>query len=525
MKTRASTTLLAALLLLSTLNLQLSTLFAQGTAFTYQGRLNDGGTPANGVYDLEFRVFDDVSSGSQQGSTVTVDDLGVTNGLFTATLDFGGAPFSVGANRWLNVAVRPGASAGDYTNVAPRQPITAAPYAITAGNVTGTVAASQLSGAVSLANLPTTLLVTNGQAGVNLIGTFSGNGAGVTNLDLSLNSDGAINWSGNFAPSSSPGVGISPEEVTAADVNGDGKVDLISANIGSATLSVLTNNGSGGFALSSSPGVGSGPLSVTAADVNGDGRVDLISANSAANTLTVLFNAPTFRGDFAGNFMRNVGIGTMTPIYPLHIAAADPVLVLQDTGPAGSQSGFISFRIANLTETAWVGFGDPASPEDFFIVNARAGGDIVKLEVNGTAHRVDNASTWTVVSDARLKKKIRPLPGALDKLLALHGVNFEYIDSEKAPALSGEQIGFIAQEVEKVFPDWVETGADGYKRVTVRGLEALVVEALRELQRRQETNHTKLAEELKRRDAENVELKARLERLEQRLSPKLGDPQ
>jgi hypothetical protein len=136
-----------------------------------------------------------------------------------------------------------------------------------------------------------------------------------------------------------------------------------------------------------------------------------------------------------------------------------------------------------------------------------------KLEVNGTAHRVDNVSTWTVVSDARLKKKIRPLPGALDKLLALRGVNFEYIDSEKAPALSGEQIGFIAQEVEKVFPDWVETGPDGYKRVTVRGLEALVVEALRELQQKQEANDTELAAELKRRDAENAELKQSLAEL------------
>src|SRR6266568_4822723 len=85
-------------------------LHAQGAAFTYQGRLNDGGAPANGVYDLEFRVFDALSGGSQQGGTVTVDDLGITNGLFTATIDFGGAPFSGGANRWLNVAVRPSVS-------------------------------------------------------------------------------------------------------------------------------------------------------------------------------------------------------------------------------------------------------------------------------------------------------------------------------------------------------------------------------------------------------------------------------
>src|SRR5439155_1332325 len=99
----------------------------------------------------------------------------------------------------------------------------------------------------------------------------------------------------------SPGVGSVPYSVTAADVNGDGKVDLISANHAANTLTVLTNNGSGGFVLASSPGVGSGPNSVPAADVNGDGKVDLVSANTDVSTLTVLFNTPSFTGSFVGD--------------------------------------------------------------------------------------------------------------------------------------------------------------------------------------------------------------------------------
>ena len=82
--------------------------------------------------------------------------------------------------------------------------------------------------------------------------------------------------------------------VAAADVNGDGKVDLISANIYGNSLSVLTNNGSGGFVLATNLSVGSGPNWVTAADVNGDGKVDLISANGGNNTLSVLTNATVF---------------------------------------------------------------------------------------------------------------------------------------------------------------------------------------------------------------------------------------
>ena len=89
------------------------------------------------------------------------------------------------------------------------------------------------------------------------------------------------NGSGGFVLSGTYPVGGNPAVVTAADVNGDGKVDLICENSfsGDSTLSVLTNNGSGGFVLAGTFPWASGLLSVTAADVNGDGKVDLISAN------------------------------------------------------------------------------------------------------------------------------------------------------------------------------------------------------------------------------------------------------
>ena len=103
------------------------------------------------------------------------------------------------------------------------------------------------------------------------------------------------NGSGGFVLASSPDVGNSPAEVTAADVNGDGKVDLICANYQNNSLSVLTNNGSGGFVLAGTYAVGNNPFSVIAADVNGNGKVDLISANDGDNTLSVLTNATPFQ--------------------------------------------------------------------------------------------------------------------------------------------------------------------------------------------------------------------------------------
>ena len=125
-----------------------NSIFAQDTAFTYQGRLANAGQPANGSYDMTFALFNAVTGGSQVGSTNTVTAIGVTNGLFTVELDFGGN--FPGADRWLEIGVRP-AGNGTFTILSPRQKFTATPYAITAGNLTGGLPAIQLSGIVPAA--------------------------------------------------------------------------------------------------------------------------------------------------------------------------------------------------------------------------------------------------------------------------------------------------------------------------------------------------------------------------------------
>jgi len=157
------------LVMLSTLNSQLSTLHAQGTAFTYQGRLNNGGGAANGSYDLAFTLFATNTSGVAIAGPVTNTAVGVTNGLFTTTVDFGDA--FTGASNWLEIAVSTNA-ANNFTTLAPRQQLTPVPYAITAANVSGTISAAQLPAAV----------VTNGASGVSFSGTFTGNGTGLTTV-------------------------------------------------------------------------------------------------------------------------------------------------------------------------------------------------------------------------------------------------------------------------------------------------------------------------------------------------------
>src|SRR4029450_69309 len=98
-----------------------------GTAFTYQGRLAGAGNPASGPFDFEFRLFDAPASGAQVGATIVHDDVAVSSGRFTVSLDFGGAAFA-GSKRWLEVRVRPGAG-GTFVALSPLQEVTPSPQA------------------------------------------------------------------------------------------------------------------------------------------------------------------------------------------------------------------------------------------------------------------------------------------------------------------------------------------------------------------------------------------------------------
>jgi len=101
---------------------------AQTTAFNYQGRLTDGGTPASGNYIMQFRLFDAASGGTQVGTTLTDVPVTAANGVFNVSLDFGAAAFN-GANRYLEISVKK-LPADAYTVLAPRQQILSAPYSI-----------------------------------------------------------------------------------------------------------------------------------------------------------------------------------------------------------------------------------------------------------------------------------------------------------------------------------------------------------------------------------------------------------
>src|ERR1700677_1107336 len=121
-----------ALLALVTLNCELSTAFAQGTAFTYQGQLNVNGAPADGSYDLTFTLYTNSSGGAVTAGPITNLATAVSNGLFTTTIDFGADAFT-GSSNWVQIGVRTNGAA-TFSALTPLQQITPSPYAIYAPN-------------------------------------------------------------------------------------------------------------------------------------------------------------------------------------------------------------------------------------------------------------------------------------------------------------------------------------------------------------------------------------------------------
>ncbi|MBK9273933.1 MAG: tail fiber domain-containing protein [Flavobacteriales bacterium] len=180
------------------------------------------------------------------------------------------------------------------------------------------------------------------------------------------------------------------------------------------------------------------------------------------------------------------------PDYRFGVGVDNPVNKLDVEGSAvigAAYSGTNTAPANGLLVQGNVGIGT-TSPGAFLLL------------VNGSAAKPGGGS-WSTSSDLRLKKNVAPLTGSLNTLLGLRGVTFEYKDPAAIQELPGTRIGFIAQEVEQVLPDWVEE-VDGYKRLTIRGFEALTVEALRELK------------------AENAGLRAEVEALRDQQARMLG---
>jgi len=229
----------------------------------------------------------------------------------------------------------------------------------------------------------------------------------------------------------------------------------------------------------------------------------------------------------------NVGIGTTAPDYPLDVngniqtsAGVIGHTLWISNGPDGgirkhaASGNILNFRNsggtieATINEVGNVGIGT-TTPN-------------YKLEVNGTFHATTvsvmadvTADDYLFNSDARLKTEILPLENASEGIACLQGVTYRWRDPNASQAL---QLGLIAQEVERCFPEVVTTGPDGYKSVSYARLVAPLIENAKEQQQVSELQQRTLAaqqrqladqaQELTRLKSEQAATNARLARLE-----------
>src|SRR3989449_3438098 len=210
-----------------------SAAFAQTSSFTYQGRLTDGGTAANGNYDLQFGLFDNLSGGAQVGSTQTINTVAVSNGVFTVSLDFGASSFP-GASRFLEISARP--TGGSFTLLTPRQQVTSTPYAIRSAN------ASSADTATNATNATNATTATN----ATLLGGIAASQYVQTNdsrlSDARTPTPGSSNYIQNSA---------SPQAASNFNISGNGTAGgTLSGNIVNATTQFNLN----GNRILSNPG-------------------------------------------------------------------------------------------------------------------------------------------------------------------------------------------------------------------------------------------------------------------------------
>ena len=376
--------------------------------------------------------------------------------------------------------------------------------------------------------------------GTTVLSPSGGNvGIGMASPQASLDINGYLHASGNTTPViTSQGAYLSWNGLTG----GTGETDIINNQGG----------GAGGFAFMNAPA--SGSPKTTLMFINGSGSVGIgktnplyaldIKSGSQASQVHLspssddgvyITSVGQSNGIFSAGASYSGNISTWTAKYtsawmlggdggwaalfansgltPGQQFTASPRLSVWPNGNVGlGGSDAVNSPIMIVTGAGAVGIGTTAPTAGlkldvrgalgvFGAIGTTAGLTVTQdayvggnLTVAGQAYK-PWGGTWASSSDSRLKKNITPMTGALNKITQLQGVNFEWVNPQEHGNAVGPQGGFIAQDVEKIFPDWVQktdpSGADkklipaNNKALSISlpfEYDALMVEAIKEQQ-------------------------------------------
>ena len=475
------------LLLIGWLVLAPITVPAQSTAFTYQGKLNDGANPANGSYDLQFALFDSLSDGTQIGSTLTRSGIVVSGGIFTVQLDYGVSAFS-GANRFLQISVRP-SNEGSFTLLSPRQQISSTPYAIQ------TINAQQLGGLLASRYLATDA---NGNVGIGTASPFAklhvlGDGPNSSAVYGHSNShigvQGVADTGDGVWGETNTGVGV-----VGSSSSGLGVIGISNSGVG--VRGVSTTGWAGFFAgkvhISGNLGIGTAnPFSSTRVHVVGGEGLNGVVSESVG--FTGLDGRSTNGDGVRGTSISGTGVyGFSDNLFGVY---------------GSSSSGWAGYFNNKVYMLGPVGIGTE-SPQRTLHVNGRARINEIPLAASSSTVCFNGQGDllWCGASSLRLKRNVQPFSGGLDIVRRLRPISFDWRDG------SGHDIGLGAEDVARVAPSLTVTDDKGeVAGVKYDRLNLLLINALKEQQAQIDSLRT-----------QNASLTARLRTIEQRFSSKRG---
>lgn len=496
---------------------------------TYQGHLQQGAEPFSGSVPMIFRLLNEAVGGSQSGDDIVLN-VEVSDGLFQVKLNFGALYASEA--KWLEIEV-------DGEVLQPRQRITAAPLAVNALNAPFTSRWSLSSGAIHYSSgrvgigtaTPVAALQVIGSAAFGSANAEIGSGQSFIGGGLNAISTGNQSFTGGGIDPQATGHqsfvagGIRNQATGGSSFVGGGR-DNESFGSQSFVAGGRFNcagglrSWAGGHRAKVRPG--SEPISgagscfgLSYPGGNGDEGTFIWADNIDQDFVS------TGPGQFLVRASNGMGINTNQPAAALHVAG-DGNLLLEGSAPqvnffrpgvdpftsqnhiALAANGTLITRLAGSTRLAVTNTGN---------VGLGVTAPTFQLQLATDSAFKPGSNTWTTSSDERLKADIEPLNGALDKLLALHGVSFRWREPTLRGSSDGPQMGLIAQQVETVFPQWVGVDAAGYKTLSVAGFEGLVAEAVRQLREEKDRELNVLRSQMEHERRELIDRLAVLEEL------------
>lgn len=483
--------LLAALFFASLLTaLNAAGVFAQTTEFSYQGKLTDTNATANGNFDFEFRLFDNLTGGVAL-TTLSRPSVPVSGGIFTVVLDFGTFP---PADRFLEIAVRP-SGGGALTTLAPRAKLLSTPYATLA------LGASLANNAMQLGGTPASQYVLTTDARLSDARSPLPNSSNYIQNRTTQQAVANFNISGN----GTIGGTLTGGTVTGGIVIATTQYEF--ANNGRILAKFGQNNlYVGSLAGSANGGIQNTMVGDSAGkDTTGDqnaffgflaGENNLAGSNNTALGAKAGFANTTGEANtFVGN-KADAGSANLTNATAVGASAfveQSNALVL------GSING-----VNGATANTDVGIG-VTMPARRLDVNG-----IIRVgSTTGTIGCVEDRDGTVIAgacaSDVRFKKNITPFGSILNNFAKLRPVNYYWRSEEFADQRFGtrQSFGLIAQEVEELFPELVSIDEKGYKAVNYSKLPLLTIQAVGELK----AENDRLKQAFQKQQSEIAELK------------------